>query len=333
MRRIPVLLIICLLLINYGQIYAQDVNKKENAKIIKIGIIGKSQSNPVFIAAYAGARVAANEFGAKYGAEVIIDWQTPKTENPQEQARAVDQLSRSGAAGIAVACSDANILTPSINKAVDLGTQIVCFDADAPKSKRFAYYGSDNAEFGRILMKELAQAMNENGVVAIIGGNKNAPNLQRRIHAVIEELNKYPSMKLLPNGVFYHEELPEKASEVVARAQKANPQIEGWVFVGGWPLWMKNAIKWEPGKVKIVACDALPSELEYIKSGHVQVLIAQGCFLWGYKSVEILLNKILKDQTPTEGLIVDPPTRVTKENLEEWSLNWKKWLLKEAVNR
>jgi ribose transport system substrate-binding protein len=332
MLRSKLVFFLFLFLMSSSIILAQ-ANNKVNGKSITIGLIGKSKSNPVFIAAYSGARVAAKEIGAKYGVDVNIDWQTPQTENPQEQAQAVDRLSRSGVAGIAVACSDANILTPAINKAVDLGTQVVCFDADAPKSKRFAYYGSDNAEFGRILMKELAQVMNENGVVAIIGGNKNAPNLQRRIHAVIEELTKHPSMKLLPNGVFYHDELPEKASEVVIRAQKANPQIGGWVFVGGWPLWMKNAINWPPGKVKIVACDALPSELEYVKSGHVQVLIAQGCFLWGYKSVEILLDKILKNQTPSEELIVDPPTRVTKENLEEWSLNWKKWLLKEAVNR
>jgi ribose transport system substrate-binding protein len=325
--------LICLFIINYGQNYAQDVNKKGGAKKITLGIIGKSQSNPVFIAAYAGARVAAKEIGANYGVEVVIDWQTPENENPKEQAEAVEKLSHSGAAGIAIACSDAKILTPSINKAVDLGTQVVCFDADAPKSKRFAYYGSDNAEFGRTLMKELAQEMNEHGIVAIIGGNKNALNLQRRVQAAIKELKNYPSMKLLPNGVFYHEELPEKAAEVVARAQRANPQIGGWVFIGGWPLWMKDAIKWEPGKVKIVACDALPIELDYVKSGHVQVLIAQSCFLWGYKSVEILLNKIVKNQTPKEELIVDPPTRVTKENLDEWSLNWKKWLLKEAVNR
>jgi ribose transport system substrate-binding protein len=332
MRHLLVLLI-SLFLINNGDIFAQNSNNKVNAKNITIGLIGKSQSNPVFIAAYSGARVAAKEIGAKYGVQVTIDWQTPQNENPKEQAQAIERLSRSGVAGIAIACSDANMLTSPINKAVDLGIQVVCFDADAPKSKRFAYYGSDNSEFGRALMKELAQVMNEHGVVAIIGGNRNALNLQRRIQAVKEELKNYPSMSLLPNGVFYHEELPEKASEVVARAQKANPQIGGWVFVGGWPLWMKNAIKWEPGKVKIVACDALPSELEYVKSGHVQVLIAQGCFLWGYKSVEILLNKIMKNQTPTEELIVDPPTRVTKENLDEWSLNWKKWMLKEAVNR
>jgi len=332
MSKCKLVIFLFLYLLSSSIILAQ-ANNKIGGKNVTIGLVGKSKSNPVFIAAYSGARVAAKEIGAKYGVTVTIDWQTPQTENPQEQAQAIDRLSRSGVAGIAVACSDANILTPSINKAVDLGTQVVCFDADAPKSKRFAYYGSDNAEFGRTLMKELAQVMNETGVVAIIGGNKNAPNLQRRIHAIIEELNKYPSMKLLPNGVFYHDELPEKAVETVVRAQKINPQIGGWVFVGGWPLWMKNAIPWPPGKVKIVACDALPSELEYVKSGHVQVLIAQGCFLWGYKSVEILLDKILKNQIPTEELIVDPPTRVTSVNLEEWSLNWRKWLLKEAVNR
>lgn len=332
MRHLLVFLI-CLFLINDGHIFAQNSNNKVSEKNITIGFIGKSQSNPVFIAAYYGARVAAKEIGAKYGVQVNIDWQTPQNENPKEQAQAIERLSRSGVAGIAIACSDANALTSPINNAVDLGAQVVCFDADAPKSKRFAYYGADNAEFGHALMKELAQVMNEHGVVAIIAGNKNALNLQRRVQAVIEELKNYPSMSLLPNGVFYHEELSEKASEVVARAQKANPQIGGWVFVGGWPLWIKNAIKWKPGKVKIVACDALPNELEYVKSGHVQVLIAQDCFSWGYKSVEILLNKILKNQTPTEELIVDPPTRVTENNLDEWSLNWKKWLLKEAVNR
>jgi ribose transport system substrate-binding protein len=312
---------------------AQGTEKKGTAKSITIGLIGKSQSNPVFLAAYSGARVAAKEIGAKYGVQITVDWQTPQNENQKEQAQSIEKLSRSGAAGIAIACSDAAVVTPSIDKAVELGTQVVCFDSDAPKSKRFAYYGTDDIEFGHMILKELAQVMNEKGVVAMIAGNRNAPNLQRRVRAITEELKNFPSMKLLPNGVFYHEEVAEKALEVVVRAQKANPQIEGWVFVGGWPLWAKDAMSWNPGKVKIVACDALPKELEYVKSGHVQVLIAQGCFMWGYKSVELLVNKVLMHQSPPEEIIAAPLTRVTKENLEEWSLNWKKWLLKEAVNR
>ncbi len=328
-----IVFLFCIIFLSSGLVLSQTSDKKVSMKNIKIGVIGKSQSNPVFIAAYSGARVAAKEIGAKYGVQISIDWQTPQNENPKEQAQAIERLSHSGAAGIAIACSDANILTSPINDAVNLGTQVVCFDADAPKSKRFAYYGTDDMEFGRMILKELAQQMNEKGVIAMIAGNKNAPNLQRRVRAVTEELKNYPSIKLLPNGVFYHEEIAEKAAEVVARAQKLNPQIGGWVFVGGWPLWTKNAIKWSPGKVKIVACDALPDELEYVKSGHVQVLIAQGCFMWGYKSVELLINKILMNQSPSEEIIAAPLTRVTNENLDEWSLNWKKWLLKEAVNR
>jgi len=322
----------CLIMMNAGVMFAQ-ANKKSNAKTITIGVIGKSQSNPVFLAAYSGARVAAKEIGAKYGVQVIIDWETPQNENPKEQALAIDRLNHSGAAGIAIACSDANVVTPSINNAVDNGTPVICFDSDAPKSRRFAYYGTDDIEFGHMILKELAGQMNETGTIAMIAGNKNAPNLQRRVRAVIEDLPKYPNIKLLPKGVFYHDEIAEKAVETVARAQKMNPQIEGWVFIGGWPLWMKDAIKWKPGKVKIVSCDALPAELEYVKSGHVQVLIAQGCFMWGYKSVELLLNKIVMQQNPSEEFIAAPLTRVTKDNIDEWSLNWKKWLLKEAVNR
>jgi ribose transport system substrate-binding protein len=307
--------------------------KTGQARDIKIGLVAKSQSNAVFLAAYAGARVAAKELGEKRGVKVVIDWRTPQDEDARKQAQFIEQLARDGAAGIAVACSDADILTSPINNAVDLGTPVICFDSDAPNSKRFAYYGTDDFEFARMAVKELAGAMNNKGVVAILGGNKNAPNLQRRVQGVISELKKFPSMKLLTDGVFYNAEIPKEAAEAVARAQKANPQIAGWVFAGGWPLFAKNGIGWKPGKVKIVACDALPAELEYIKSGHAQALIAQNCFMWGYKSVELLLDKILKNQTPAEQFNSAQLVLVTKANLEEWSLNWKKWLVKEAVYR
>jgi ribose transport system substrate-binding protein len=323
--------IICLNFIAPGIILPQDPARKTDAKKFSIGLIGKSQSNPLFMSSFAGAKVAAKEIGAKYNIEIFIDWQTPQNESPLEQAEAIERMSRSGVAGIGISCTNPKILTPLIDKVVDQGIPVVCFDSDAPKSKRLAYYGANNAGLGKSLMMELAREMNETGIVAVIGGNKNASNLQTRIQAVQEELKKHPSMKLLPNGIFYHEETPEKAAEVMNRAQKANPEIGGWVLVGGWPLFAENALKSIPGEVKIVACDALPAELEYVKDGHVQVLIAQGSFLWGYKSVELLINKILFDEKPMDEFVTDPPTRVTKDNLNEWTLKWNKWLLKEAV--
>ncbi|HVT89294.1 MAG TPA: hypothetical protein VHD56_10610, partial [Tepidisphaeraceae bacterium] len=50
-------------------------------KKIVIGIVAKSQSNPVFQAAHKGAKDAAAELGPKYGVEVEIDIRTPTDED------------------------------------------------------------------------------------------------------------------------------------------------------------------------------------------------------------------------------------------------------------
>lgn len=295
---------------------------------VVIGLVAKSQANPVFQAAYAGARDAAQELGPKYNASVVIDWQTPPEEDAQKQAEAIEQLARAGAQGIAVSCSDANTVTPAINKAVDLGSVVMCFDSDAPRSKRLCYYGTDDETCGRLVMAELARAMGERGTIAILAGNQTAPNLQRRVKGVRDELAKYPEMKLLPDGIFYHAETPEQAAEAVNTAQSTHPQIEGWAFVGGWPLFAKNALKWRPGRPKVVSVDALPPQLAYLRSGHVEALFAQDCYGWGYRSVEILLEKIIHGRDPASERIIDLLTRVTKDNVEEFARLWDKWLKK-----
>jgi ribose transport system substrate-binding protein len=299
---------------------------KPAAKKVVIGMVAKSQSNPVFQAAYTGAKDAARELGAKYGVEVVIDWQTPPDEDAQKQAQAIEQLARAGAQGIAVSCSDANALTPAINKVVELGSVVMCFDSDAPRSKRLCYYGTDDVTCGQLVMKELAKVMGDKGAVAILGGNQSGPNLQKRIQGAKEELAKHPDMKLLPDGVFYHAETPEQAAEAVNRAQTTNPTIEGWAMIGGWPLFTKNALKWEPGKIKVVAVDALPPQLPYLESGHVEALYAQDCYGWGTKSVEILLEKIVKGKDPASDKIFDPLTRVDQAGAKAYGEKWKKWL-------
>jgi ribose transport system substrate-binding protein len=302
--------------------------RADDTKKITIGMVAKSQSNTVFQAAYAGAKDAAKELGPKYGVEVTIDWQTPPDEDAQKQAEAVEALSSRGAQGISVSCSEAHTLTPAINDAVARGSVVVCFDSDAPHSKRFAYYGTDDTACGKAVMDELAKVMGETGTIAILAGNQSAPNLQKRVAAVKDEIQKFPNMHLLDSsdGVFYHQETPQKAVEALTAAQNANPQIQGWALIGGWPLFTVNALPWPAGQVKVVSVDALPAQLAYLRDGHVQVLLAQDCYGWGYKSVQLLLDKILKNQDPPSVKVIDPLTRVTKDNVDEFAKNWDKWL-------
>ena len=295
-------------------------------KRIVIGFIGKSLSNDVFQAAEAGAKAAAKELGEKYNADIRVEIRTPNDEDPTKQAEAVEALTRQGVNGIAVSCSEANTLTPSIDKAVDKGVPVMCFDSDAPNSKRFAYYGTDDKSCGQRTMDLLAKAMNETGTVAILGGNQSAPNLQARVAGAKEALQKYPNMKLNEPGVFYHVETPEKAAEAVMNAQNANSGIQGWAMIGGWPLFTADALKWPPGSIKVVSVDALPAQLSYVKNGYVDTLLAQDCYGWGTESVKILLEKIVNNQNPPNARVIDPLTPVTKENVDAFGQNWKKWL-------
>lgn len=305
----------------------QEGAKEGTKRKVVIGFIAKSLANDVFQVAQAGAKDAARELGQKYNVDVEVEIRTPNEEDAMKQAEAIGALT-GRADGIAISCSDADTLTPSIDKAVSKGVAVMCFDSDAPDSKRFAFYGTDDKACGQRTVDLLAKAMGEKGTIAILAGSQRAPNLQNRVAGAKEALAKYPNMKLIERGVFYHVEIPEKAAEFLQNAQAANPEIQGWAMLGGWPLFTADALKWPPGSIKVVAVDALPSELVYVKKGYVEALLAQDCYGWGTKSIDILLNKIINNQAPSEVKLIDPLTLVTKENVDSYGENWKKWLKK-----
>jgi ribose transport system substrate-binding protein len=291
---------------------------------ITIGLVAKSQSNPVFQAARIGAEDAAKELSAKYDEDIRIDWRTPNDEDAQKQAEAIERLVLAGAEGIAVSCSDANKLTEAINSAVMSGVPVVTFDSDAPASKRFVTYGVDDLQCGVQVMVELAKAMHGQGIVAILAGNPNAPNLQSRVQGVKQEAARHPGITV--RDVYYHKETPQDAAAKIEQVMQANPDITGWAMIGGWPLFTENALKWEPGSVQCVAVDALPAQLAYIRSGHVPVLLAQQCYEWGHRSVELLIAKIIDHRDPPATKEVSALIPVTKENVDEFGRNWTKWL-------
>src|SRR5438874_9804230 len=277
--------IILTIFVAFGILSAQAQKKSYT-----IGLVAKSQNNPVFQAARVGATDAARDLGRKYGVKIKIDWRTPNEEDAQKQAEAIEQLVLSGVNGIAVSCSDANKLTDAINSAVKNGVPVATFDSDAPASKRFVTYAIDDVKCGEQVMEELAKIMGGKGAVAILAGNQNAPNLQKRVQGVKTAAKKYPGISI--RDVYYHKETPQDAAAKVEQVLQANPEIAGWAMVGGWPLFTDNALKWKPGTVKVVAVDALPAQLQYLRSGHVDILLAQQVYQWGYRSVEHIINKI-----------------------------------------
>ena len=290
---------------------------------LKIAMIAKSSTNPVFLSARTGAEAAAKELSQKHNVPVEIVWLTPPAEDGQVQAQRLAQAVNEGATAALISCSDAGKVTGAINDAVARGVPVMTFDSDAPDSKRFAFYGVDDVKTGQAVMDELAKQMGEKGSVAILAGNQNAPNLRKRVDGVKEAAKKYPNMKIVET--FYHVETPQDAAAEVVRAQNAYPQIQGWAMIGGWPLFTQTLLTdLDPNKVKIVAVDALPAELPYVQKGLAPVLLAQPTYLWGYVSVNKIFEKVhLKQDVPT--IMPMDLVRVSKENLGTWARQLKAW--------
>jgi ribose transport system substrate-binding protein len=291
-----------------------------------LGMIAKSQGNPFFEAAHAGANDAARELGAKHGIKIKIDWRTPNEEDAQKQAEMMEQLILGGADGIIISCSDATKLTDAINKAVRQGIPVATFSGDAPASKRFVALGIDDFKCGEQTLEELAKLLNGKGTVAAIDGNPNAANLQQRAAGFRAGVKKHPGIRLL--DIFYHKETPADAVAKIEQVMQANPDVTGWGLLGGWPLFTDNALRWSPGTVKCVAVDALPQELGYVRSGHVQLLLSQDVYGYGHRAVEHLINKVHLKKEPARVLDSTPLTAVTRENVEEFAKNWERWLPK-----
>jgi len=293
------------------------------AKGLKIAMIAKSSTNPVFLSARTGAEAAAKELSAKHGFPIEIAWLTPPTEDGQIQAQRVAQAVNEGASAILLSCSDAGKLQGAIDDAVGRGVPVMTFDSDAPLSKRFAFYGVDDTETGAMTMSELAKQMDGKGNVAILAGNQNAPNLRKRVDGAKAEAAKYPGIKIV--GTFYHVETPQDSAAEVIRAQNAYPEIQGWAMIGGWPLFTPTLLTdLDPKKVKIVSVDALPAELAYVDKGLAPVLLAQSTYLWGYVSVQTIVSKVyFKQDVPVMNKM--NLVRVSKENLGSWARQLRDW--------
>ncbi len=299
-------------------------------RTIQIGVIAKSDSNQVFLAAKKGAEDAAADLTKQFEkdqVEVKVVWRTPVKEDAQTQAQYIEQLASQGVEGIAISCSSGDVLKKPIDEAVAKGVAVVTFDSDSPASKRMAYYGINDQDAGKALMTELAKAMGgKGGKIAILGGNQNAPNLQARIRGVKEALDAMKDKGFTLDKEHYHAETAVEAAAKVKSVQTATPDIAGWAMVGGWPLFTQNALDGVHDKAKVASFDVLPEPLDYVRKGQVQVLIGQDCHAWGYESVKALVAKIKDNKAPEKAINSFELAVVTKENVEKYAGLWEKWL-------
>jgi ribose transport system substrate-binding protein len=286
-------------------------------KKLRFAVMPKGLDLPVFNYAKVGAERAAKELG-----NVEIIWRAPESADQLRQKEVLESFITQGVDGIAISCTNGDFLTDTINKAVDAGIPVITWDADAPKSKRLAYYGVDDFAAGKIMGDETAKLLGDKGTVAIIT-SLGAYNLQRRLEGVQEALKKHPNVKVVE--VFDIKEDPVRCAEIIATATNKYGDLGAWISVGGWPVFTRNALDpVNPAKTEFVSFDTIPPAPDIMRAGKVQVLIGQKYFGWGSEPVK-MLAETKAGRPPAQPIMDSGVDVVTPANLDQYLEQWKKW--------
>jgi ribose transport system substrate-binding protein len=292
---------------------------------LTIAWIPKALNNPVFEVGRDGAFKKAEELTASTDTEVVVDYVGSVASDAAEQARVVEDVIAKGVDAIGISCNDPTACEDPINKAVEAGIPVMAWDSDSPDSQRFTYLGVDNYEGGKAAAELLVKFMGEEGKVALLTGVPGAFNLEERIRGFQDGVADYPGIEIV-STVYCNDDI-NLGVQVVEETMQAHPDLNGWFFVGLWPLFAERGSMplWEDAALNqglvTIAFDTLPVELEFLQDGYLSGLVGQKYWGWGYDTVQMIYDYIVNgtryDDWTDSGMDI-----VTKCNVDVMAEAW-----------
>jgi ribose transport system substrate-binding protein len=298
-----------------GKVFADGPYIIKAAKRYKIAIVPKGLDNPVFALAKLGLQKRAAELG-----DVTPIFDASSTTDTAGDVRVVEGLVSEKVDAIGISCNDPVAYNNIINKAVNQGIKVMCWDSDAPASKRSIFYGVNSQAVGVKMGKAMNRLTGGKGKIAIISGDAAALNLNLRIKGAKSALA--PGITVV-NTYFTKDDIPTAISATEA-AIRANPDLVGILMVGGWALFSNEGatpgLVAHKGKIKVVSFDPLASVVPYLRDHIVQSVWTQDYWGWGYESATILYG-LLHGQK-WHHFIPQPSHEVTPGQWQVWQKRW-----------
>jgi ribose transport system substrate-binding protein len=206
-----------------------------------------------------------------------------------------------------------------IQSAVNQDIPIVLVDTTIEREDlALAQISSDNILGGRQAGEALAKQIGEEGKVMVISVTPGISTTDQRKQGFEEAIEKYPNIEYL--GTEYCNDDPVEAASITTSTLRSNPDLKGIfganVFSGqGAGTGVRQTGKKD--QVSVVAFDASPTQVEDLRRGNVDVLIAQHPNDIGDRGVRIAVEYLKSDKEPSSKQITTGFTTVTRANLDK----------------
>jgi ribose transport system substrate-binding protein len=260
-------------------------------------LISANSALPYWQTAAAGFNKAAALY--KVTAKVV----GPEGYDSQAELAELHKAIAAKPAGILISVSDASVLQPEIDAAVNAGIPVITMDSDAAGSRRLYFIGTNNLDAGRLGGHRVIEKLGGKGnvVVFTIPGQ---PNTEERLKGFKDVFATRPDVKIVETvdikgdvrGAF------DRTLELLA--QTGPKKIDAFVCLDSASGKMvSDAVKRANVTDRlVVAWDVNQDTLDGIKGGTIEATIAQKPFAMAYVGLKSL-----------DEIFHNPPKQLNKD--------------------
>jgi ribose transport system substrate-binding protein len=279
-------------------------------KNYKMTLIAGVKGDEFYITMNCGAQAKAKELG------VTLDFQGPDKFDPALQTPVVNAVAAKKPDAVLVAPTDTKAMFAPIKQLSDGGAKVALVDTtlDQP-DLAISQIASDNEGGGKQAAKTLGDLIGGSGKVFVVNVKPGISTTDLRAKG-FEEGAKEAGLTYV--GQQFDDDDPAKAAAVVKAQLAKTPDLKGIFATNlfsaeGAASGIREAGKL--GQVKIVGFDAGPKQVEDLKKGTVQALIAQKPAEIGADGVQQAYNALTGKAT--EKQIGTGFVSLTKDNLAD----------------
>lgn len=218
---------------------------------------------------------------------------------------------------ILLAALDSAALVGPVEKAQAAGIAVATFDAGVETEVLF-HVGTDNRTGGALAAQHLGELIGGSGEVGVILHDQESETGIERWVGFSEGMRElYPGVEIIPPVVGGGN--PERSAGLLRQLLQEHPGLDG-VFAAneGSTIGAAMVVGERGGEPKLVGFDASREELELLREGVIDGLVAQDPFNMGYLGVRMLYRHLRGEAVPR--MTRTAVTYVTAENLDDPAL-------------
>ena len=262
---------------------AAPATSAAGGKSYKLTFIEGVKGDPFYATMQCGVQAEAKKLGATVQTTGGEKW------DAGVQIPVVTSVTAQHPDAVLIAPNDTKALEPPLSQLVGAGIKLVLVDTGlADNSKASSFITSDNLGGGKLAADTLGAMIGGKGSVFVQNVQPGISTTDARAKGFNDEMKaKFPNIKVL--DVQYNADDPAKAASITTSVLSAHPDLSGIFATNvqgaeGTATGLKQAGK--ASKVKVIGFDAGAQQINDLKSGVVQGLVAQQPYQIGVDGVD-----------------------------------------------